>query len=98
MDHAELTRRIVTAASQRGLLTHYCGSARRCTGNPGLPDLLIAGPGGQLWAECKTGGQLDPGQAGWRDVLEAGGARWVRFDPADLWTGRVDKELDRIAG
>jgi hypothetical protein len=98
MDHATLVHRITAMSEQRSLLWHACGRAQRCTGLPGLPDLIIAGPGGVGFIECKTGSQLEPGQERWRDVLRLSGVMWLRADPADLWTGRIERELDRLAG
>ncbi len=96
--HDKVIGRITAMAAQRGLLWHYCGRSLHCRGCHGLPDLIIAGPGGLAFAEVKTGGQLDPGQQAWRDTLRVSGAAWNRWDPADLWNGRIERELDRLAG
>ena len=98
MDHGELVRRITMRAEARALLWHACGRALRCTGQQGLPDLIVAGPGGIAFIEAKTGGQLDDGQLGWRHMIQASGTSWLRADPADLWNGTIDRELDRLAG
>ena len=98
MDHGELVRRITAAADSRGLRWHACGRSQRCTGHPGLPDLIVAGCGGIAFFEAKTGGQLEPGQLAWQNLLQTPGTSCLRVDPVDLWNGVIDRELDRLAG
>ena len=101
MTEAELLARIGELARSRGLLwvhvtAPYMGRSEH-RGDYGFPDLVIAGPGGQIFAELKAGGRLDPEQARWRDVLQAAGASWRLWRPADLLTGEVAAELDALS-
>lgn len=76
---------------------HYCGFSPACEG-PGLPDLLIAGPGGQAWREVKSAAapQLRPDQKAWLRMLRAGGADARVWDQEDFDSGRVAEELDSL--
>jgi hypothetical protein len=98
MDHDELVRRIGDRADQTGVRWVYHGRSIGLRGHRGFPDLVLCGPGGLALAECKTGTSLEPDQEAWRDVLRAAGVPWHLWQPADLWNGRVDSELLRLAG
>ena len=75
------------------LLWHHCRRPEFCAGTPGLPDLIIAGPGGILLPELKSAfGDLDTGQRRWRWTLTAAGAPWQLWRPADLPTIRTKLE------
>ena len=53
----------------------------------GWPDLVLVHPvrGKVLYRELKRdGGKLRPEQERWRDVLQAAGADWAQWTPADL--------------
>jgi len=66
MYHNEIVAEIMSRASSRGLLTHYCRSSRYCTGNAGLPDVIVVGPHGAVWLEVKRyDDKLQPGQRTW---------------------------------
>jgi hypothetical protein len=61
---------------------------------PGFPDLVIAGPGGHLFAELKTEyGDLSPDQVTWKYVLLGGGATWRLWRPSDWTSNRITNEL-----
>ena len=70
----------------------------RCSGRRGLPDLLLAGPGGIAFMEAKTGSSLSGDQILWRDTLRAAGATWALVQPGSLWDGSADQTLHRLAG
>ena len=99
MNHDEVIARIGQLADQTGVVRWaYFPSSVRVRGHRGLPDLLLAGPGGIAFAEIKTGsGALEPGQIAWRDTLLASGAAWHLWWPAALYDGSVDRELRRLA-
>jgi len=64
----------------------------------GFPDLVIAGPGGILFRECKSaGGKLRREQRYWSVVLGFAGGDWAVWQPADLDSGRIEDELQAIA-
>jgi hypothetical protein len=93
-----LRAEVLGLADELGVLAHYCGDARRCDGRPpGLPDLLLAGPGGLAFAELKAGGTLDDGQRVWRDTLRRAGVAWYLWQPADWFTGRIRAVIERLA-
>lgn len=54
VSEAELTSDVIGLADSLGLLWHHCPDSRRCKGNPGFPDLLVAGPRGLVLAELKS--------------------------------------------
>lgn len=60
----------------------------------GYPDLTIVGPGGVLFRELKSAtGKLSPEQAVWMYKLNEAGADVGRWRPADLTSGRIEREL-----
>lgn len=66
----------------------------------GLPDTLVAGPGGQLWAELKTVARHDQTtveQREWIDTIRTGGGLAFLWTPADWESGAIQRELERIA-
>ncbi len=80
------------------LLWHHCRDSRHCAGAPGIPDLIIAGPGGVIWAEVKPGlySRLNPGQTSWRYMLEAAGELHMVWTAEDLADGTIRKMLDQL--
>lgn len=80
------------------LVWHHCRDSRLCEGGSGLPDLIIAGPGGVLFAEVKPGtwSMLRPQQTTWRHMLLASGAYHVVWTQADVDNGKVRAGLDAI--
>lgn len=97
MTHAELIARFCQLSWDRGLYVHYCGDARRCEG-PGLPDLIIAGPGGVIFREVKSASapQIRADQKAWLRMLSSSGADVAVWNQADLHSGRVVQQLDRL--
>lgn len=64
----------------------------------GFPDLVIAGPGGVLYRELKMpGGSLSPEQVSWKWTLLTSGQNWAVWQPADLESGKIERELARLA-
>ena len=97
MDEPRLRAEVLSLAEQLGVLAHYCRDSRRCDGPRGLPDLLLAGPGGLALAELKAGGALEPAQAAWRNILRAAGVTWHLWTPASWYAGAIRRELERLA-
>lgn len=65
----------------------------------GFPDWVFAGAGGIMYRECKTQtGTLRPDQSLWRDILLSQGADWALWRPDDYASGRVNREICKIAG
>ena len=71
-------------------------------GDPGWPDLVIAGPHGLLIRELKTAhGIWSPAQQKWIGLLRTPTAVDVDVDvwrPADLTSGRIHREIAAISG
>ena len=104
---AAFTRAVIGRANSAGLLAHWCPDSRRCAGNPGFPDVLIAGPRGLLLAELKLAGAgTSAEQDLWAwTISEASDARaaggrplgYELWGPADLQVGIVDRALEQLA-
>jgi hypothetical protein len=85
----------------RGVVWHHCPDPRRCHGPRGLPDLVIAGPGGLVLAELKSAdGELSAEQQAWQWALQRGrGVTSHRlWRPADLSSGRIRSQLALLSG
>lgn len=95
--HDEIVARIGQRADQLGVLWTYNPSSVQVQGHRGVPDMLLAGPGGIALAEIKTGGGLEDGQERWRDILLAGRVAWHLWMFGSLYDGSVDQELHRLA-
>lgn len=66
MTEDELVKKIIKLALKHDALVHHCPDSRRCQGSKGFPDLVITGPGGVIFAECKSQtGDEDPDQQNW---------------------------------
>ena len=97
MSETELMEEIRGQCSELGLLAYHDHDSRRSWG-PGFPDLVVAGPRGVIFRECKDmRNSLSPDQRKWRNVLEAGGANWELWRPAHLAEGVIARELAAIA-
>jgi len=66
----------------------------------GFPDLMLFGRGGSMFRELKR--QRNPGgspaQTNWKYWLLAAGQDYAIWQPRDLESGRIKRELDRLAG
>lgn len=86
----------------RVLVFHDTDSRRNVRG---LPDLVVAGPGGVIFAELKrepnkatrNRAAERPEQTVWLDTLAAGGAAAYLWRPSDWKQGAIQNELYRIA-
>ena len=99
MREAIFTEAVLAMARDRGLLVHHCPDSRRCTGQKGFPDLVIAGPGGILFAELKSeDGETSADQDLWGWTLSRGLGRLAHtiLRPGDLRNGRIARELNRL--
>ena len=95
MTEAELLNCIVRRCEERGLLWYHSYDYRRVK-MAGWPDLVIAGHG-ILFRELKSAsGPVSADQAAWRRALQASGANWAVWRPADLESGCVDRELRQL--
>jgi hypothetical protein len=102
----ELLGQVLGESARLGIRAHhsptYCLHCRRPlsvyqTGEPGFPDLVLAGPGGVLFREAKSAfGMMRPGQTRWRYQLQASGADWSTWRPVDWQSGKITNELEKI--
>jgi hypothetical protein len=101
MNEGHLLRAVVDLAHLHGCLVHHQRPARTATGwrsaiqgDPGWPDVVIAGPRGLLVRELKTGSaraSLD--QVAWLSILVRGGVDVAVWRPEDLRSGRIVAEI-----
>jgi len=96
--HDEVIGRVGGLADELGVMWVYFPRSVLLRGQRGVPDLLLAGPGGVAFAEIKTGTALEPDQVAWRDVLRSVGVPWHLWQPGSLFDGSVTRELRRLAG
>jgi hypothetical protein len=101
------TVRVLALARRLGLLAHWCRDSRRCEGQPGFPDLVIAGDRGVIFAELKMPGQDTTAEQdlwGWRlinawQVYALAGCPprpWRIWTPADLADGTIETVLGEL--
>ena len=97
MTENELLGKITAEAGRMKLYWHHDPDSRRPNGTPGFPDLVLAGPGGVIFRELKTaGGQLSRDQQLWRYMLQAAGAGYGIWRPADLDNGLIPFDLNSL--
>lgn len=97
MSEAELLGLVLGAARRRQLLAFHSTDSRLDVG-PGFPDLVIAGPGGLLFAELKSrDGDTSAQQDGWLWMLAQGCQWWVIWRPQDWEAGRIRAALNYLA-
>lgn len=100
MTHDQIVAAIQDRAKTRGVLSHYCHRAVRCSGDRGLPDLVLVGAWNIAWCEVKTPScpTLDSGQTRWRHALRAAGQIHEVMGERDLEPGgAVDMMLSFVA-
>lgn len=79
------------------LLCFHSADGRRDQG-AGFPDLVIVGPGGVIYRECKgPAEELSARQVNWKYALIGAGASWGVWRPADLEAGRVERHLEMVS-
>lgn len=105
MSETELQKAVEEICDELGLLWHHCRDPRHCDGPRGFPDLTIAGPRGLILPELKSAGgdpTADQDLWGWTLTRAShpsngpGRRLWRLWRPADLESGRIRVELQRI--
>lgn len=94
MSEGALLAHVRTLAGELGLLSYHTHDSRRS--EPGWPDLVIAGAerGVFLVRELKRqNGRVSPEQAQWLHTLRDLGVDADVWRPADLLSGRIEKEM-----
>jgi len=97
---AAFGRQVIRRARRAGVLAHWCLDSRYCAGQRGFPDLVLAGQGGTIFRELKTGaGDTSAGQDLWGWMLRSGPLpvpAWAIWRPADLESGLIEMQLRMI--
>jgi hypothetical protein len=79
------------------IIAHACQDSRHCTGDKGMPDVVLAGRGGLIFAELKSeDGETTPEQDLWIWTLDRAGIRWELWRPIDLTTGIITANMEAI--
>jgi hypothetical protein len=75
-----------------GIAWYHTFDSRRS--NRGWPDLALCGSRGFITRELKSGrGVTTPDQEDWGARLRQAGVNWGVWRPADLNSGRIEREL-----
>jgi hypothetical protein len=102
MDLGYLAEAIETGCRREQLLWHSCAGPAPCHGPAGFADVVIIGRGGVLLVRLEPD---DPGPGlpvpDWGNVVshwlfENPVVQWVTWSPADLASGHIDAELERL--
>jgi hypothetical protein len=97
MTEAMLQTNILELARLHHLQVFHCYDSRKSTG-PGFPDLVLAGPGGVVYAELKNDTlQPTPEQMTWLGMPDAGGAEAYLWRPAQWQDETIHAVLARLA-
>lgn len=99
MTEAELLGKITAEADRLGLHWHHCADSRLCRGHRGLPDLILLGPGGLLFAELKSAdGDTSADQDYWLYRLHQAGIQFTVWRPRNWYNHVIQNRLKRLAG
>lgn len=105
MSEDDLLTAVIDLAKLLGLRVHHTRPARTAhgwvtpiSGHKGLPDLVIAGPGGVLWRELKSNtGRLTLDQVEWISALRESGQDAEVWRPQGLlFPYHIRAELEAI--
>ena len=98
MSERDLLLKVQAECEALGLQHHHCHDSRRCEGPRGLPDLVIAGPGGILFAELKdSDGDTSADQDRWLYMLHRAEVPYAVWRPGDFDAGTVRAVLKALA-
>jgi hypothetical protein len=94
MSEADLERAVRDLLTVHGLWGYHPFDSRRSA--PGWPDWVVLGTR-VLFRELKTqSGRLSPDQRRVGYLLQAAGADWAVWRPADLMSGQIGRELEAL--
>jgi hypothetical protein len=92
---AHLQGAVIDMCRLFGVAWYHAYSSRRSVA--GWPDLALCGSRGFMLRELKApNGRLTSEQQRWGLVLRAAGVSWDVWRPADLQSGRIERELLEI--
>lgn len=108
MSEDDLLRAVIQMARLFGVTTAHFRPAQAKNGNwitavagdgKGYPDLTLVGRNGVMWRELKSAkGAISPEQVVWGATLAEAGQDFAVWRPADLTSGRIERELRDLAG
>lgn len=93
MTEQELTNEVLAIAKENGVLAHHCNNSRYCSGDNGLPDLILVGKSHTMFVELKNWGDLTRAQRLWRDRLKDTGIDYELWTPYELKSGHVEEMM-----
>jgi hypothetical protein len=99
MTEAELIKQIIDFAHQQQPVVYvlHFPDSRRIQGDPGFPDLLLAGEYRLIWRELKCDGtQLRGVQRAWRWRLTSAGEDYAEWVPGDWRSGQIQAEITAL--
>jgi hypothetical protein len=92
---AQFQNTVVAMCKLFGVAWYHPYFSRRSAA--GWPDLALCGDNGFLLRELKTeNGRLTRDQQAWGERLRKAGISWDVWRPADLQSGRIQRELEAI--
>jgi hypothetical protein len=93
MTESDLLKVVLQLAEEHGVLAHHCNDSRRCSGDNGMPDLILIGKRHIIYVELKSWGRLTQAQRLWKNRLEAAGQEHLTWTPYELKTGEIQETL-----
>jgi hypothetical protein len=98
MTEDELGAEVATLANDLGIWWHHCRDSRYCQGVAGLPDLLLIGDRGLMFAELKgDNGRSSRQQLRYAARLMQAGAKYQLWTPEQWRAGWVRRRLQAIS-
>src|SRR5215831_5283134 len=95
MTERQLQGAVIDLCELYGIAWYHTYDSRNS--KPGWPDLALCGPRGFMLRELKTEqGTLSSDQDEWGFLLRNVGVDWDVWRPADLLSGRIERELMEI--
>jgi hypothetical protein len=95
MTEAQFQNTVIAMCELLGIACYHPFFSRKSAA--GWPDLALCGDGGFLLRELKTEkGRLTRDQEEWGSRLQKAGVNWEVWRPADLVSGRIQRELMEI--
>ena len=103
MTEAQLLAEVTSRCERHGVASVHVDNAhhsKRRGDLIGFPDLILCGRNGVAFRELKREGpgySLRPAQTAWKWRLLAAGQSWDIWQPSDLASGRIDRELTALS-
>jgi hypothetical protein len=101
MTEAQLLAEVISLCEQRRIWWVHIDTPfhnKRRQNLIGFPDLFLCGTAGIMFRELKKqrGFTSSPEQTNWKYRLVAAGQDWGLWQPSDLESGRISRELDSL--